>query len=148
MRWELTQLRSESWCDSSQPSCPGQRMMRVVKIEFEIYSRLSTHLLKYSDWNLYCKIFTHFLIITGFIKNAYYSHDWSEWKLPTIALRLGKLGNIVAETLCFLISFLYVCMVNTIYLLSFVDTPRKYIIAELSIRKLGSSSVLIIPLYY
>ena len=37
------------------------------------------------------------------------------------------------------ISFLYVCMVNTIYLLSFVETPRKFIIAELSIRKLGSS---------
>ena len=43
-----------------------------------------------------------------------------------------------------LISFLYVCLVNTIYLLSFVETPRKFIIAELSIRKLGSSSVLII----
>ena len=39
-------------------------------------------------------------------------------------------------------NFLYVCMVNTIYLLSFVETPRKFIIAELSIRKLGSSSVL------
>ena len=35
-------------------------------------------------------------------------------------------------------------MVNTIYLLSFVETPRKFIIAKLSIRKLGSSSVLII----
>ena len=34
-------------------------------------------------------------------------------------------------------------MVNTIYLLSFVETLRKFIIAELSIRKLGSSSVLI-----
>ena len=44
------------------------------------------------------------------------------------------------------ISFLYVCMENTIYLLSFVETPRKFIIAELSIRKLGSSSVLIILL--
>ena len=43
-----------------------------------------------------------------------------------------------------MVSFLYVCMVNTIYLLSFVETPRKFIIAELSIRKLGSSSVLII----
>ena len=42
------------------------------------------------------------------------------------------------------ISFLYVCMVNTIYLLSFVETPRKFIIAELSIRKLEFSSVLII----
>ena len=31
-------------------------------------------------------------------------------------------------------------MVNTIYLFSFVETPRKFIIAELSIRKLGSSS--------
>ena len=29
-------------------------------------------------------------------------------------------------------------------LFSFVETPRKFIIAELSIRKLGSSSVLII----
>ena len=34
-----------------------------------------------------------------------------------------------------LISFLYVCMVNTIYLFSFVETPRKFIIAELSIHK-------------
>ena len=30
---------------------------------------------------------------------------------------------------------------------SFVETPRKFIIAELSIRKLGSSSVLIIRLF-
>ena len=44
----------------------------------------------------------------------------------------------------FRLSFLYVCMVNTIYLFSFVETPRKFIIAELSICKLGSSSVLII----
>ena len=48
--------------------------------------------------------------------------------------------------MCLVISFLYVCMVNTIYLFSFVETPRKFIIAELSIRKLGSSSVLIILL--
>ena len=34
-------------------------------------------------------------------------------------------------------------MVNTIYLISFVETPRKFI-AELSISKLGPSSVLII----
>ena len=46
---------------------------------------------------------------------------------------------------CKLSSF-YVCMVNTIYLFSFVETPRKFIIAELSMRKLGSSSVLIIVL--
>ena len=31
------------------------------------------------------------------------------------------------------------------YLFRFVETPRKFIIAELSIRKLGSSSALIIP---
>ena len=36
------------------------------------------------------------------------------------------------------IAYLFVCMVNTIYLFSFVETPRKFIIAELSIRKLGS----------
>ena len=46
----------------------------------------------------------------------------------------------------FVVSFLCVCMVNTIYLLSFVEIPRKFIIAKLSIRKLGSSSVLIILL--
>ena len=34
------------------------------------------------------------------------------------------------------------------FLLSFVETPRKFIIAELSIRKLGSSSVLIILIVY
>ena len=33
---------------------------------------------------------------------------------------------------------------NTLYLFSFVETRRKFIIAEHSIRKLGSSSVLII----
>ena len=44
------------------------------------------------------------------------------------------------------ISFLYVCMVNTIYLFSFVETPRKFIIAKLSIRKLGSLSVLLLAL--
>ena len=35
-------------------------------------------------------------------------------------------------------------MLNTIYLFSFVETPRKFIIAELSIYKIGSSSVLVI----
>ena len=35
-----------------------------------------------------------------------------------------------------------------LYLLSFVETPRKFIIAELSIRKLGSSSVLTKSRYY
>ena len=35
-------------------------------------------------------------------------------------------------------------MVMTIYLFSFVETPRKFITAKLSIRKLGSSSVLMI----
>ena len=43
-----------------------------------------------------------------------------------------------------MLCFLYVCMVNTLYLFNFVETPRKFIIAKLSIRKLGSSSVLII----
>ena len=37
-------------------------------------------------------------------------------------------------------------MVNIKYLFNFVETPRKFIIAELSIRKLGSSSVLLILL--
>ena len=44
------------------------------------------------------------------------------------------------------LSSLYVCMVNTIYLFSIVETPRKFIIAELSIRMLGSSSLLLLVL--
>ena len=43
-----------------------------------------------------------------------------------------------------LINSLYVCMVNIKLRYNFVETPRKFTIAELSIRKLGSSSVLII----
>ena len=34
----------------------------------------------------------------------------------------------------FNLSFLYVCMVNTIYLLSFVETPRKFINAIINLR--------------
>ena len=43
-----------------------------------------------------------------------------------------------------LLSSLHDCMVNIKLKYNFVETPRKFIIAELSIRKLGSSSVLII----
>ena len=72
-------------------------------------------------------------------------------KYKCIAIQAKKchklLQQIVSSHCLFqVISFLYVCMVNTIYLLSFVETPRKFVIAELSIRKLGSSSVLIILL--
>ena len=49
----------------------------------------------------------------------------------------------IHATIMYLISSSYVCMVNTIYLFSFVETPRKFIVAELSIPKLGSSSVLL-----
>ena len=43
------------------------------------------------------------------------------------------LPNVNNETVL-LISFLYVCMVNTIYLFSFVETPRKFIIAIINLR--------------
>ena len=46
-----------------------------------------------------------------------------------------------------LISFC-VCMVNIKLNYNFVETPRKFIIAKISIRKLGSSSVLIIMLFF
>ena len=65
-------------------------------------------------------------------------------RLRFIFQSLTMLFCFYSSTIGFTLSFLYVCMVNTIYLLSFVETPRKFIIAELSIRKLGSSSVLII----
>ena len=46
---------------------------------------------------------------------------------------------------------MHVCQIYSttigLYLLSFVETPRKFIIAELSIRMLGSPSVLIIRLF-
>ena len=43
-----------------------------------------------------------------------------------------------------LISSLYVCMAIKHIIVLFVETPRKFITAKLSIRKPGSSSVLII----
>ena len=43
-----------------------------------------------------------------------------------------------------IISSLYVCMVNIKSKYNFVETPREFIIVKLSIRKFGSSSVLII----
>ena len=43
-----------------------------------------------------------------------------------------------------LISSLYVCMVNIKLKYNFVETPRKFTVAKLSIRKLGSSPMLII----
>ena len=69
-------------------------------------------------------------------------------KLPVTFLVENNNENRVKFAKFFnILSFLYVCMVNTIYLLSFVETPRKFTIAELSICKLGSSSVLIIRLF-
>ena len=41
-------------------------------------------------------------------------------------------------------SIVLILVALCLYFFSFVETPRKFIIAELSIRKLGSSSVLII----
>ena len=81
-------------------------------------------------------------------------HLWTK-KIRVIEKGLGKsvleityyyihYNKLNIEKLNTMLSFLYVCMVNTIYLFSFVETPRKVIIAVLSIRKLGSSSVLII----
>ena len=43
-----------------------------------------------------------------------------------------------------IISSLYVCMAIKYIIVLFVETPRKFITAKLSIRKPGSSSVLII----
>ena len=50
---------------------------------------------------------------------------------------------------CHIINFLsslYVCMAIRYIIVLFVETPRKFITAKLSIRKPGSSSVLIILL--
>ena len=55
---------------------------------------------------------------------------------------MGLCAPITATYVAFILSEKMV-----LYLLSFVETPRKFIIAELSIRKLGSSSVLIIRLF-
>ena len=50
-------------------------------------------------------------------------------------------------TICIInlfLSSLYVCMAIKYIIVLFVETPRKFITAKLSIRKPGSSSVLII----
>ena len=58
------------------------------------------------------------------------------------------LPNLNQRTATSVISSLYDCMVNIKLKYNFVETPRKFIIAELSIRKHGSSSVLIMMHYY
>ena len=40
------------------------------------------------------------------------------------------------------LGFLYVCMVNTIYLFSFVETPREFIIAIIIMNLLKTSSII------
>ena len=73
------------------------------------------------------------MFIEGWVKKGIY------WEVMVCWYFVVKYVECSLKTIQ-VISFLYVCMVNTIYLLSFVETPRKFIIAELSIRKLGSSS--------
>ena len=72
-------------------------------------------------------------------------------KLQARSFRLWKnnfctLYNERAKALQSSITFSYTLCIAKIYLFSFVETPRKFIIAELSARKLASSSVLIINL--
>ena len=64
----------------------------------------------------------------------------------TVLLSLSYLNDVPGKvvTIRCALSSLYVCMVNIKLKYIFVETPRKFIVAELSIRKLGSSSVLII----
>jgi hypothetical protein len=50
--------------------------------------------------------------------------------------------NLVFSYICIL-SLLYVCMAIKYIIVLFVETPRKFITAKLSIHKPGSSSVLI-----
>ena len=83
----------------------------------------------------------------GFFENRFLSichfrEDYSAFILEMKFYRMTALSGDGEYAYTSYLSFLYICMVNTIYLLSFVETPRKFIIAELSIRKLGSSSVL------
>ena len=64
--------------------------------------------------------------------------------LPTLETLVGNMRNLSLYMIFLLISSLYVCMVIFKLKYNFVETPRKFIIAKLSIPKLGSSSVLII----
>ena len=58
-----------------------------------------------------------------------------------------RLYNERAKALQSSITFSYTPCIAKIYLFSFVETPRKFMVAELSVRKLASSSVLIINLF-
>ena len=54
----------------------------------------------------------------------------------------GKISTIAVYINIFYRSSLYVCMVNIKLKYNFVETPRKFTIAKLSIRKLGSALLL------
>ena len=62
--------------------------------------------------------------------------------LPMIFM--AKKSHIRHECEMYTLSSLYVCMAIKYIIVLFVETPRKFITAKLSIRKPGSSSVLII----
>ena len=68
------------------------------------------------------------------------------FECTTLLMLLGDIITFCSTVLY--LSFLYDCMVNIKLKYHFVETPRKFIIAELSIRKLGSSSVPIIIRHY
>jgi hypothetical protein len=63
--------------------------------------------------------------------------------LVTRLMTVADLLQVVQTIKTIRISSLYVCMTIKHIIVSFVETPRKFITAKLSIRKPGSSSVLI-----
>ena len=54
--------------------------------------------------------------------------------LSIVLSSIINLQNFKNTIQLYIISFLYVYMVNTMYLLSFVETPRKFIIAIMNLR--------------
>ena len=61
-----------------------------------------------------------------------FSKELRKPSLAVLLIRRDVLKSLSKQEIY--LSFLYVCMVNTIYLLRFVETPRKFIIAIINLR--------------
>jgi hypothetical protein len=75
--------------------------------------------------------------LIAFYPNARKKNGENYKKSALKGLRFGNTKAKISKTL-------YVCMAIKHIIVLFVETPRKFITAKLSIRKPGSSSVLII----
>jgi hypothetical protein len=96
---------------------------------------------------IYVYIYIYYMHVFYIWKNLLYSDYLSIYLLHMLLCPYMELFHVHYDIVYYnklILSSLYVCMATKYITVLFVETPRKFITAKLSIRKPGSSSVLII----